>query len=217
MIGRLRAESTERNTRGNTMNKIVILLVLSGLLGFVLSASGQGDLAAFSTGTTKMVYRIVSGEMQVPQSLEVTVVSHGEGQYTLSMFVEASGSKSQLSSFGFLFGGASLLYGSEGNVSYSSLQAVMGQRSRLEEGQEYLLPDGGTFGDIVSVEIAGVRCLEGSFIDPAQEDTRIRVAFELSHPVYMFPRTIIEKKHDEEWVEVLKMELSEYTFTALED
>jgi len=27
---------------------------------------------------------------------------------------------------------------------------------------------------------------------------------------------IIEKKHDEEWVEVLKMELSEYTFTAPE-
>ena len=164
-----------------------------------------------------MVYRIVSGEMQAPQSLEVTVVSHGDGQYTLGMFVEASGSKSQLSSFGLLFGGASMLYGSGGDVSSSSLQAVMGQRSRLEEGQEYLLPDGVTFGDIVSVEIAGVRCLEGSFIDPAQEDTRIRIAFELSHPVYMFPRTIIENRYDEEWVEVLRMELSEYTFTTLED
>lgn len=199
------------------MNKIVVLLVLFGLLGFVLSASGQGDLAAFPTGTTKMVYRIVSGEMQAPQSLEVTVVSHGDGQYTLGMFVEASGSKSQLSSFGLLFGGASMLYGSGGDVSSSSLQAVMGQRSRLEEGQEYLLPDGVTFSGIVSTEIAGVRCLEGSFIDPAQEDTRIRIAFELSHPVYMFPRTIIENRYDEEWVEVLRMELSEYTFTALED
>ncbi len=199
------------------MNKIVVLLVLFGLLGVVLSVSGQVDLAAFPTGTTKMVYRIVSGEMQAPQSLEVTVVSHGDGQYTLGMFVEASGSKSQLSSFGLLFGGASMLYGSGGDVSSSSLQAVMGQRSRLEEGQEYLLPDGVTFGGIVSVEIAGVRCLEGSFIDPAQEDTLIRIAFELSHPVYMFPRTIIENRYDEEWVEVLKMELSEYTFTALED
>ena len=132
------------------------------------------------------------------------------------MFVEASGSKSQLSTFGFFFGGASLLYGSEGNVGSSSLQTVMGQRSRLEEGQEYLLPGGGTFGDIVSVEIAGVRCLQGSFTDPAEEDTRIRVAFGLSHPVYMFPRMIIEQLCDEEWTETLKMELSQYTFTAPE-
>jgi len=199
------------------MNKIVVLLVLFGLMWVVLSVSGQVDLAAFPTGTTKMVYRIVSGEMQAPQSLEVTVVSHGDGQYTLGMFVEASGSKSQLSSFGLLFGGASMLYGSGGDVSSSSLQAVMGQRSRLEEGQEYLLPDGVTFGSIVSTEIAGVRCLEGSFIDPAQEDIRIRIAFELSHPVYMFPRTIIENRYDEEWVQVLRMELSEYIFTALEE
>ena len=72
------------------------------------------------------------------------------------------------------------------------------------------------FADIVGVTIAGVWCLEGTIIDDDEPDTRMTVAFALSHPVYISPRVCAEELRDGTWIEVFRMELIEYTFTAPE-
>jgi hypothetical protein len=198
------------------MKKITGLLVVLGLMGFAVVSFAQADLDAFPIGTTKMVYTIVTEEMNEPQTLALTVVSRGDGQYTLIMNMEASGTADQLSGFGFLFTGASLSYGGGEDVSYSSLQALINQRSHLRAGGDYILPGGGSFNDIVSVEVAGVQCLEGSFVDPDKKNTRMTMAFSISDPVYTFPLVRVEELRNGEWVETLEMELTEYTFTAPE-
>jgi len=96
-------------------------------------------------------------------------------------------------------------------VSYSWLQDVLEQKDRLQEGQSFLLRDGGTFTDIVSVEIAGVWCFEGVVIDPDESDVRMTVAFALTNPVYISPRIRAEELRDGEWVETFALELVEYT------
>ncbi len=195
------------------MKKITGLLVLLSLMGFAVSVFAQADLDVFPIGTTKMVYKVITEEMDEPQTLELVVVSRESGRYTLRMITEASGTEDQLAGFGFIFGATSVASGGGHDVSYSSLQALMDQRKRLEEGQEYLLPGGGAFTDIVGVTIAGVWCLEGSFVDPDEPETRMTVTFALSHPVYISPRIRAEELVDGEWVEIFVIELIEYTVT----
>ncbi|HCP32193.1 TPA: hypothetical protein DIT45_02975, partial [Candidatus Acetothermia bacterium] len=65
----------------------------------------------------------------------------------------------------------------------------------------------------VGTTIAGVWCLEGSFVDPDEEDTRMTVAFAISNPTYISPRILVEELRDGKWVETFGLELVEYTVT----
>jgi len=66
------------------------------------------------------------------------------------------------------------------------------------------------------VEIAGVQCLQGSFIDPSDTDTRMTMAFSISDSVYMFPLVHVEELRDGQWVTTLRMELTTYSSTPPE-
>ena len=198
------------------MKRIASLIVILGLVGFGVAAYAQSDLDAFPIGTIQMVYQITTEEMDSPQSLGFTLVSRGNDDYTISMNMEASGTADQLAGFGFLFAGAQMSYGGGESVSYSPLQALMEQRSHLQAGNDYILPGGGSFKDITLVEIAGVQCLQGSFIDPSSTDTRMTMAFSISDPVYMFPLVHVEELRDGQWVTTLRMELTTYSFTPPE-
>ena len=188
---------------------------IAGITVWVIgwASFAQADLDAFPVGTTRMVYDVTAEDMSEPQILELIVVAREGGKFTVKMYTESTGTEDQLSGFGFLFGATSLAYGGEHDVSYSSLQALIDQRSLLQEGQEYLLPGGAAFTDIVGVDIAGVFCLEGSFIDPEEEATRMTVAFGLSQPVFISPRVVAEELRDGQWVEVFRLELVEYAFS----
>ncbi len=212
----MKDKTYNRHEKEETMKIITGLFVLLGVIGFGVLSFAQADLNAFPTGSTKMVYEIVTEGMNDPQTLELVVVSHENERYTLSMCTRSSGTKNQLASFGFVFSAMGIAYGGGGDAGYSSLQPLIDQRSRLQEGEEYILPGGGSFTSIIKLAIAGVQCLEGSFIDPDEEDRRMTVAFALSHPVYNPPRIRIEELHGGEWMEVFRMELIEYTFTAQE-
>jgi hypothetical protein len=194
------------------MKKITGLLVLLGLMGFAVSAFAQADLDVFPTGTTKMVYNVFTEEMDEAQILELVVVARESGRYTLRMVTEASGTEDQLAGFGFIFGATTVSSGAGHDVSYSSLQALMDQRNRLQEGAEYQLPSG-VFTDVVGVTIAGVWCLEGTLLDEDDPAARMTIAFALSHPVYISPRIRAEELRDGKWVETLGLELIEYTVT----
>jgi len=195
------------------MSKIVSLLML-GLVTIGSVVFAQADLDVFPIGTTKMVYNIVTEELDEPQTLELVVIAYGNGRYSVSMLAEATGTEDELASgFGFIFGATTVSSGAGHDVSYSSLEALMEQRSRLQEGQDYLLPGGGVFTEIVGTTIAGVWCLEGSFVDPDEEDTRMTVAFAISNPTYISPRILVEELRDGKWVETFGLELVEYTVT----
>jgi len=179
-----------------------------------LFAVAQSDLDVFPVGTTTMVYNVTSEDTSEPQILELIVTSYGDDRYTVRMVTEQTGSEDELGvGFGFIFGAAMVSSGGGHDVSYSSLQALMDQRSRLQEGQDYLLPGGGSFVDIVGVTISGVWCLEGSMVDPDEPDTRMTIAFALTHPVYISPRIRAEELRGGEWVETFVLELVEYTHT----
>ena len=198
------------------MKRIVDVIIIMGLVGFGVAAYAQSDLDTFPIGTTEMVYRIATEEMDSPQSLGFTLVSRGNDDYTIFMNMEASGTADQLAGFGFLFAGAQMSYGGGESVSYSPLQALMEQRSHLQAGNDYILPGGGSFKDITLVEIAGVQCLQGSFIDPSDTDTGMTMAFSISDPVYMFPLVHVEELRDGQWVTTLRMELTTYSSTPPE-
>jgi len=196
------------------MKRIVSLMVGLMALSIGFGAVGQSDLDVFPTGTTKMVYNITSEEMSEPQILELVVTAYGDDRYTIRMLTEQTGAEDELATgFGFIFGAATVSSGAGHDVSYTSLQALMDQRSRLQEGQDYLLPGGGVFTDIVGVTISGVWCLQGTFSDPDDPGTRMTVAFALTHPVYISPRIRAEELQDGEWVETFVIELVDYTFT----
>ncbi len=199
------------------MKRTIGVAVVISMMALSVAALAQADLDAFPAGTTKMVYSIMTEGMNEPETLTITVVSHGEDRYTLGMNIEATGTADQLGGFGFLSGGTSLSYGGGQDVSYSALQALIEQRSHLQAGGDYILAGGGSFKEITSVEIAGVQCLKGSFVDPKNEDTRTTMAFSVSSPVYVFPFISVEELRGGEWVTTLNMELTEYTFTAPED
>ncbi len=198
------------------MKRVASLIIITGLVGFAITAYAQSNLDEFPLGITQMVYQITTEDMESPQELDFTIVSRGDDDYTVSMSIEASGTADQLRGFGFLFTGAQMSYAGGENVSYSPLQALMEQRSHLQAGNDYILPGGGSFKDITLVEIAGVQCLQGSFVDPSNTDTRTTMAFSVSDPVYMFPFVRVEKSRDGEWVTTLQMELTQYTFTPPE-
>jgi hypothetical protein len=194
------------------MKRTIGLVIGIGALAIGAGAFAQADLSAFPVGTTTMTYHVIAEDMSEPQTLELVVVARESGQYTVKMYTESTGTEDQLSGFGFIFGATSIAYGGQHDVSYSSLQALIDQRSRLQEGQEYLLPGGAAFTDIVGVTIAGVWALEGSFVDPDHPDTRLTVAFGLSQPVFISPRVVSEELRDGQWVEVFRLELVDYDF-----
>jgi len=194
------------------MKRMMGLMAGAALLAVGLGVFGQSDIDVFPVGTTTMVYSVTAEDMSEPQSLELTVTVHGDGRYTVRMMTEQSGTEDELATgFGFLFGSAQVSSGSGHDVSYSSLQALMDQRSRLQEGQDYLLPGGGTFTDIAGVTIAGVWCLEGQLVDEDDSSQRLTVAFALTHPVYISPRIRAEELRNGVWVETFALELVEYT------
>ena len=189
---------------------VLIGLLLTALMGTVGFA--QADLDAFPIGTTTMVYNITADDMSEPQLLELTVTAMADGRFTVRMVTESTGTEDDLGGFGFLFGATSVAYGGEHDVSYSSLQALIDQRSRLQEGQQYMLPGGAAFENIVGTTIAGVWCLEGTFLDPDEPNTTMTVAFGLSHPVFISPRVVSVETIDGQETEVFRLELVEYTY-----
>jgi hypothetical protein len=92
----------------------------------------------------------------------------------------------------------------------------MDQRGRLQEGQDYLLPGGGMFEDIIGVTIAGVWCLQGTMIDEDDDTVRMTIAFALTNPVYISPLIRAEELRNGEWIETFALELVEYTFAESE-
>jgi hypothetical protein len=195
------------------MKRILILASLVVAVA-VSSAFAQADLDTFPIGTTRMVYNIRTEDMGQAQALELSVTAFAGGTFTVRMVTEGTGTKDEMEAFGFIFGATHVSSGSGQNVSYSSLQALMDQRSRLQEGQAYLLPGGGSFTNIVGATLAGVWCLQGSLIDPDAPDTRTTVAFALSHPVYISPLIRVEELRSGQWVEVFSLELVEYTVSG---
>lgn len=194
------------------MKRITSLIVGIGVLVVGLGALAQSELDVFPAGTTTMIYNVTSEDTSEPQILELVVTAHEDGRYTVRMVTEQTGTEDELATgFGFIFGAARVSSGGGHDVSYTSLEALMDQRSRLQEGQDYLLPSGGLFSEIVGVTIAGVWCLEGTFSDPDDSDVRMTVAFALTNPVYISPRIRAEELRDGEWVETFAIELIEYT------
>ena len=190
------------------------ILVVAMLAGLTVGATAQSDLDQFPLGTTKMVYHVTAEEIAEMQVLELVVTSHEDGRYTVRMVTEQTGDEDELATgFGFIFGGASVSSGGGHDVSYTPLQALMDQRSRLQEGQDYMLPSGGMFTEIVGVTVADVWCLEGTLVDEDDPDSRLIVAFALTHPVYISPRIRSEELREGEWVEIFSLELVEYTVT----
>ena len=195
-----------------TSSRTVVVLFFT-IVTLSLVACAQNDLDSFPLGSTKMVYHVAAEDMSEPQILELVVTSHGEGRYTVRMVTEQTGDEDELATgFGFIFGATRVSSGGGHDVSYTSLQALMDQRSRLQEGAEYQLP-GGVFTDIVGVTIAGVWCLEGTLLDEDDPDARMTVAFALTNPVYISPRIRAEELRGGEWVETFALELMEYTVT----
>lgn len=194
------------------MKRLIVLLAGLGLLLTGIGAFAQSDLDVFPIGTTTMRYTVTSEDTSEPQILELTVTSYGDDRYTVRMVTEQTGNEDELATgFGFMFGAASVSSGGGHDADMSSLTALMDQRDRLQEGQDYLLPGGGLFEDIVGVSIADIWCLEGSYIDADDENVRMTVAFALTNPVYISPRIRAEELRDGEWVETFSLELVEYT------
>ena len=195
------------------MKRAACLMAGIGILMVGLGGSAQSDLDAFPLGTTTMVYNVTSEEMSEPQVLELVVTAREDGPYTVRMVTEQTGDEDELATgFGFIFGATRVSSGGGHDVSYSSLEALMDQRSRLQEGAEYQLPSG-VFTDIVGVTIADVWCLEGTLLDQDDLDVRMTVAFAITNPVYISPRIRAEEMRDGEWVETFALELVEYTVT----
>jgi hypothetical protein len=196
------------------MKRTIGTLLVAVIVGAGFAAYAQSDLDVFPVGTTTMQYTVTSEDLSQPQKLELVVSSTGDDQYTIRMSTEQTGSEDELATgFGFIFGGANVASGGGRDISYSSLQTLMDQRNRLQEGQDYLLPGGGSFENIEGVTIAGVWCLQGTYVDTDDQTSRMIVAFALTNPVYISPRIVAEELRDGEWVETFRLELVDYTFT----
>ena len=183
------------------------------LAGFGITGIAQSELDVFPMGITTMIYNVTSEDTSEPQILELVVTAYEDGRYTVRMVTEQTGTEDELATgFGFIFGAARVSSGGGHDVSYTSLEALMDQRSRLQEGAEYQLPSG-VFTDIVGVTIAGVWCLEGTLLDEDDPAARMTVAFALTNPVYISPRIRAEELRDGEWVQTFAIELVEYTVT----
>jgi len=194
------------------MKRKTVLMAVLAIAALGLATMAQADIDVFPVGTTTMVYSITTEDLSEPQSLELTVTVHEGDLYTVRMTTEQTGTEDELATgFGFLFGATQVSSGSGHDVSYNSLDALMDQRSRLAEGQDYLLPGGGVFTEIEGVTISGVWCLEGKLVEEDDPNERLTIAFALTHPVYISPRILAEELRDGEWVETFRLELIEYT------
>lgn len=193
--------------------------LLAGLLiaGISIIGVAQAGLDVFPVGETTMSYNMTAEDMTEPQTLALTVMVHGDDRYTIRMLTEQTGTEDELGTgFGFIFGAAQVSSGGGHDADFSSLDALMDQRNRLQEGQDYLLPGGGSFENIEGVTIAGVFCLQGTLLDEDDENERMTIAFALSHPVYISPLIVAEELRDGAWVETFRLELLEYTFVESE-
>ncbi|MCK5827789.1 hypothetical protein KAH43_04610, partial [Candidatus Bipolaricaulota bacterium] len=167
------------------MKRVIGILAGLGLLLTGIGAFAQSELDVFPLGTTTMRYTVTSEDTSEPQILELAVTSYGDDRYTVRMVTEQTGDEDELATgFGFIFGAANVSSGGGHDADMSSLTALMDQRERLEEGQDYLLPGGGLFENIEGVTIAGVWCLQGTYNDVDDENVRMTVAFALTNPVY---------------------------------
>ncbi|MFC2099557.1 hypothetical protein ACFLSF_01840 [Candidatus Bipolaricaulota bacterium] len=194
------------------MKRILSIALGIGILALGIGAVAQSDIAVFPLGTTTMIYNVTSEDMTGTQTLELVVTSYGDDRYTVRMVTEQTGNEDELATgFGFMFGAASVSSGGGHDADYSSLTALMDGRDRLQEGQDYLLPGGGLFKNIVGATIAGVWCLQGSYVDADDENVRMTVAFALTNPVYISPLIRAEELRDGEWIETFALELVEYT------
>jgi len=196
------------------MKRISGVILVLMLAAFAVCAFAQAGLDGFPVGTTTMVYSVSSEGIREPQTLELVVAVHGDDLYTVRMTTEATGSAEELAAgFGFIFGAASVSSGGGRDVNYSSIQALIDQRNRLQAGEDYVLP-GADFVDVAAVTIAGVDCLEGTIVDSDHPDSRTTIAFALTDPVYISPRIVVEELRDGEWVETFRMELVGYGYEA---
>jgi len=194
------------------MKRILGTILALMIIASAVCAFAQTDLKGFPIGTTTMVYSVSSEGISGPQTLELVVTVHGDGLYTVRMTTEATGSEEELAAgIGFIFGAASVSSGTGRDVNYSSIQALIDQRDRLQEGGDYALP-GADFVNVVAVKIAGIDCLEGTIVDSDEPDSRTTIAFALTDPVYISPRIVVEELRDGEWVETFRMELVEYSY-----
>lgn len=189
-----------------------LIALLSAVMMLTLGLYGQNELADFPRGTTSMVYEMRTEEVAAPQYLSLTVTGLEDGRYQLRMTAESTGTPEELSLFGFLFGMTTFRSG-RSDVSIDPLAALIARREHLAEGEEYLLPGGGTFATTAVVEIASVRCLQGTYTSPDEPDTRMTLAFSLSEPVFISPLVHVEKKQEGVWVMTFSLELTKYTFT----
>lgn len=198
------------------MNKAMLIMVLAVLAGTSLAGVAQHSIEDFPLGTTRMIYEIRSDEYNEPVTLALTIEVREDETYRMTMSVGAEGTADQLEGFGFMFLGAGVSTSSGEDISYSALEALFDRSELLEEGENYILPQGGSFNDIVSVEIASVWCLEGVLADPGNPDVRTTVAFALTYPVYSSPRLTVQERVNGEWTTTFSMELTEYVHMAPE-
>ncbi len=205
--------SESEKAEGEIMKRTVGILAGLLLSGIGIIGYAQADLDVFPIGETTMSYHMTAEDMTEPQTLELGVTAYGDDRYTIRMTTEQTGTEDELGTgFGFIFGAAQVSSGGGHDADFSSLDALMDQRDRLQEGQDYLLPDGESFQSIEGVTIAGVFCLQGTLLDEDDENARMTIAFALSHPVYISPLIVAEEFRDGAWVETFRLELLEYTF-----
>ncbi|MBN1858417.1 hypothetical protein JW848_04345 [Candidatus Bipolaricaulota bacterium] len=199
------------------MKKMTMMIALFvGLAAASVTSVGQQSIEDFPLGTTTMVYEIVSDEYTEPVTLALTIEVQEDAIYRMDMSIGAQGTADQLQGFGFMFLGAGVSTGGGEDISYSALEALFARSELLEEGEDYILPRGGSFTEIVAIEIASVWCLEGVLVNPENPDVRTTVAFALTYPVYSSPRLTVQERVNGEWVTTFSMELTEYVFTAPE-
>lgn len=198
------------------MKKTMMIGLFVVLVGTSVASFAQHSIDDFPPGMTTMVYEIRSDEYIEPVTLALTIEVREDDTYRMNMSVDAEGTADQLEGFGFMFLGAGVSTGGGEDISYSALEALFNRSELLEEGEDYILPQGGSFNEIVSVQIASVWCLEGVLVDPDNPDVRTTVAFALTYPVYSSPRLRVEERVDGEWTATFSMELTEYVHTAPE-
>jgi len=203
------------------MRRICGIAVMLVIAGVALTGYTQTAWEAFPLGTTRMVYRIESNESPEDierMAVELCITSHGDEHYTLEVSTRQTGTVNQLGAeaIGLILGATSVSLGDADDVDYSPLMALIAQRDKLREGQNYMLPNGTEFTEIMGVTIAGVFCLEGSYLDPTDSTRRMAVAFALSHPTFVAPRLREQELQNGEWMTTFLLELTDYSFTELE-
>jgi hypothetical protein len=205
------------------MKKQISLLFILAIASIGVACHAQVALEAFPLGTTQMTYRIEidteNPEERELMTVELSVTSHGDDLYTVEIASRQTATKDEFGAeaIGMIFGATSVTLEDDDGVDYSPLQALIAQRDKLQEGQSYMLPSGTEFTEIVGVTVAGVFCLEGSYIDPNNANRRVAVAFALSQPTFIAPRLREQELRDGVWVTTFILELTDYSFIEEEN